>query len=180
MHGIVVSLIVIMFVNIYLFLTEGWVRNISFLGGCKDPNAWRFWTILKNLFLPPANNYFCCHFLFSDFPLVKKISSEKRIRVGKFCTHRSSEFDSKVEGRQKNNNYVLSRPCHWNPRLFLFFFFFPPSGCRRTPPLLTVNHPHEFNSSAKYSSFSRKIKRGFSCFDCDSFRIPLDSKFNAL
>jgi hypothetical protein len=40
------------------------------------------------------------------------------------------------------------------------------------PPLLTVNHPHEFNSFAKYSSFRWKIKRDFSCFDCDSFRTP--------
>ena len=65
------------------------------------------------LFQPPARNYFCCHFLFSHFQLLEMmilVSSEQRIRVGKSCAHKSSQFVSTVEERQNNINYAVSRP----------------------------------------------------------------------
>ena len=56
--------------------------------------------------------------------------------------------------------------------LKLGIIFFPPSVFRGMPPIVTANHPHEFSSFAKYSSCRGAIKRGFTFFDCDSFRIP--------
>ena len=109
---------------------------------------------------------------FSHFQLLEKkifVSREQRIRVGKYCTHKSSQFDSKVEEHRRIS--IMPWRDHAVEIRSYFFFFFH-SGCRGMPPLVTTNHPHKFSSSTKYSSGRRKIKRSVTCFDRDSFRIP--------
>lgn len=84
-------------------------------GAAKTPVPNDSEQILKNYLNLQLIITFVVILLFSHFPLVIKmifVSSKQRICVGKFCTHKSSQFVSKVEERQKNNNDVLSRPCH--------------------------------------------------------------------